>query len=221
MSTKVAIDQATPRIAGVMSTSEEMVTLGTNTVAKVLASANIGNAPGVKAAATAWSVEITALAANNTAKATARAMLDTAIVNELQLVRSFGKNRRALAVAIDLFANGSKDTVQSFGVDVEARQARPAATIPVNLRPMKVKKTNYGSVRWDPTVGAQGYMLQHATNTADATTFVAPIMTTAARYYLGGQTPGATVYFRVAALDTALTGGQTGFTAWVAVMVSG
>jgi hypothetical protein len=110
--------------------------------------------------------------------------------------------------------------VQGLGVDVVERQAKPNATVPANLRPMKGKTPTVASVRWDPTDGAHGYMLQHATNTADPTTYVAPFSLTAARYHLGGQTSGTTVYFRVAALDADLPGSQTGFTAWVAVVVT-
>jgi hypothetical protein len=148
------------------------------------------------------------------------ARTSTAITNEAQLVRSWGKNRRALVSAIDLFADGSKDVVQSLGVDVEERQPKPNATVPANLRPMKGKTPTVASVRWDPTAGAQGYMLQHATNTADPTTYAAPFSLTTVRYHLGGQTSGTTVYFRVAALDDNLPGSQTAFTAWVAVVVT-
>jgi hypothetical protein len=198
-----------------------MVAAGTSTVTTVLASPNIAAATDVKAAANSLGATIAALQGNNTAKSKARADLDAAIVNEVQLVRAFGAGRRALVASIEVFSKGSKDVIKSFGVDVEERKPRPEATVPMGLRPMKVKKPNHASVRWDPTLGAQGYMLQHATNSADASTYAAPFRVTAARYYLGGQTPGATVYFRVAALDTALSGGQTAFSAWVAVMVHG
>jgi hypothetical protein len=186
----------------------------------LLASSNIATAPDVKTAATAWGVALTALQTNNTSKTTARNLLDTALTNEPPLLREAAANKLAVVSAINLFSKGSKDTVQSFGVDVVERQARPQPIVPVNLRPMKVNKTTVASVRWDPTLGAQGYALQHTTNTADTTTYAAPFKTTGARYHLTGQTTGTTVYFRVAALDTALSGGQTAYTAWVAVLVT-
>ena len=217
---KVPVDRATARVGEKMSTPEEMVTQGMAAAGRVMASTNIGSASDVKTTATAWNASLVLLQINNTNKSKARADLDTAISNEPSLVRDCNLNKRQMLAAIDVFSKGSKDMVKSFNVEVEARQTRPEATVPVNVRPMKVNRPTYASVRWNPTIGAQGYMLQHATNTADASTYAAPIRVTQARYHLGGQTAGTTVYFRVAALDTAVPGGQTAFSAWVAVVVT-
>jgi hypothetical protein len=40
------------------------------------------------------------------------------------------------------------------------------------------------------------------------------------KFELAGQTPGATIHFRVLALDPSLPTGQTEYTPWVPVMVS-
>jgi hypothetical protein len=217
---KAIVDRATARVGETKSTPEEMVTQGTAAAGRVLASQNIGSASDVKATATAWNASLILLQTNNTNKAKARADLDLALSNEPSLVRDCNLNKRQMLAAIDVFSKGSKDTVKSFNVEVEARQTRPEATVPANLRAMKVVMPTHARVRWDPTLGAEGYMVQHATNTADPSTYAAPVRTTGARYDLGGQTAGTTVYFRVAALDTALPGGQTAFSAWVAVVIT-
>ena len=217
---KVPVDQATPKIGPPpKDTAEALVTDGLATVTRVLASPNIGSAGGVSAAANAWNADLLALQKNNTNKSNARDLLATAITNEPPLVRAVHAGKRGLVSAIDTFSKGSKDMVQSFTVDVEQRTPRPEATVPVDLRPMKTTKSATARARWAPTPGADGYMLQHATNTADATTYAAPFRVAVAHYDLVGQTPGTTIYFRVAAVDSRLPGGQTAFTAWVGVFV--
>ena len=45
------------------------------------------------------------------------------------------------------------------------------------------------------------------------------IAITQARYHLTGQTPGATIYFRVLACDPDLPNGQSAYSGWVAILV--
>jgi hypothetical protein len=221
MSTKVLIDRATPRIPGKTTTPEDMVDTGTTAIAGILSSPSIGTAPAVSAAATAWQTVNTSLAANNASKATGRSMVEVALANEPPLQRRWLARKQGVENAIAIFADGSKQVAQSFTVMVEQKVAPPEATVPQNLRPMKKQQATYASVRWNPTPGAHGYLMQHATNTSDPTTYSVPLNLTQSKYHLSGQTPGVTVYFRVLALDTRLAGGQTAYTAWVAVVVPG
>jgi len=217
---KVPVDRATPHLTEPTRTPEEMVTAGNEAIPNILASTNIGVATDVKNNATAWATANAALDANNKAKAKARADLAAAEIAEPPLVRRWFARRDATLTSINVFGDGSKQVVQTFNVGVEERSALPLATTPANLRPMKEKKPTLAGVRWNPTVGAHGYLLQHATNPADATTYSAQIALTAARYYLAGQVSGTTVYFRVLACDKDLPNGQSAYTAWVAVVVT-
>jgi hypothetical protein len=216
---KVPVDRATPQITEPMATPEEMVSTGNDTINKIKASSNYANAPEVQNAVTAWQTTVSALDTNNKAKEQARAQLDQAETAEPALVRRYHVRRNGVLTAIAAFADGSKQIVQSFGTAVGERKPAPVATVPANVRPMIRKRLGVASVRWDPTPGASGYLLQHCTNPADATTYAAPISLTQARYHLTGQTPGATVYFRVLACDPSLPNGQSAYTAWLAVLV--
>jgi len=44
--------------------------------------------------------------------------------------------------------------------------------------------------KWKTHKGNHGYILQHCTNTADATTFSAPAYSSKGTFELTGQTPG-------------------------------
>ncbi len=218
MSSNVPVDRARVSIPQ-PSATEAMVIEGVAVVAGVTASPNIAAATAVAAAATDLATVNTALDANNKLKAKAKADLATAEFNEGPLVRRWGTKRRALASSIENFADGSKTVAQSFNLKVEEKSAHIIAGTPTELRPMKVKKPTFAGCRWEPTEGAHGYMLQHATNPADATTYSAPIAVSGARFWLPGQTTGTTVYFRVLACDQGLPNGQSPYTAWVAVLV--
>jgi hypothetical protein len=222
MTTKVAVDHATPQIPEVKETPEEIVATGTAAMAKINASEAISGAPEVQSNVKAWGVAITALAVNNQSKSTARAQLKLAETAEPALVRRCKVRKRLVLGAIQSAGDGAAQGVQSFNVAVEQRQAKPLAVVPLNVRPMKTKTPSYASVRWDVDQGAKAYVLQHCTNPADATTYSPQISVTAARLHIGGQTPGATVYVRVLAVDPrVLPTGQTAFSGWVAVIVPG
>jgi hypothetical protein len=216
---KPKVDHATPQIPETSQSAEKLFEDGTRIVTNVTASSALAGAPDVQTALKALGAANTALGTNNVAKAAGRLQLETAVTAEGPLVRRWGIRKRALVSAIEIAGDGSTELVAAFNVAVEQREPRPDAVVPVNLRPMKVARSTYASVRWDPTDGATGYMLQHATNPADATTYSPQIHVSAAKYRLAG-TPGTTVYFRVLALDASLPLGQTAFTAWVAAIVA-
>jgi hypothetical protein len=214
------VDRATPQIVDTSEMPEQLVITGNEAIGNIKASAGLAGAPAVQVVVTAWATANTNLDANNKAKAAARLALDTALANEGPLVRRWGISKRAVISAIEVVGDGSAEVVQSFNVAVEQRQAHPEASVPANLRAMKVHKTNVASVRWDPSPGATGYMLQHATSPSDATTYAPLIYVKDSKYHYGGQVPGTTIYFRVLALDASLPTGQTTFSAWVGVIVS-
>jgi hypothetical protein len=205
---KVPVDRATPQLDATAN-PVKMVTTGTAAIAKINASPNIP-----------WTAANTALDTNNKNKAAGKAAVALAETSQPILMRRWAVRKDAVMVAIAAYGDGSKDLVQTF-VAVEEREPAPLAGVPVNLRAMKVNKPTIASVRWDPTPGAHGYLLQHATNPADPTTYSAAISTPGARFHLPGQAPATMVYFRVLACDPALPNGQTAYTAWVGVAVMG
>jgi hypothetical protein len=220
MSNKVPVDRATPSIPQ-PEQADEIVVEGEATIAGVKASPHF-NDPGaadVQAKAKGYEDAITALKGNNAAKQQGRVLLNQAETAEPALIRRVGTRRRGLANAIEAFADGSKDVALTFVKKLEAKHAAPDASTPANLRPLKTRKHGDAACRWDRSPGAEGYVVQHCTNTADPSTYSAALHSTEARYHLLGQAAGTTLFFRVAALDKKLPAGQTDWTAWVAVLV--
>jgi hypothetical protein len=69
---------------------------------------------------------------------------------------------------------------------------------------------------WDDSVNRHGFMVQHASDPTNATTYSAFIPCTVGAYTLTGQASAATVYFRVAAVDPSQPTHLTAWSAWVA-----
>jgi len=74
-------------------------------------------------------------------------------------------------------------------------------------------------IAWTPNESGYGYMVQFATDPANAATYSKPAMSKRARFPLPGQTLGAVLHARVLALDPALPLGQTDWSVWVPVTV--
>lgn len=219
MSSRLPVDRAKVELPQ-PATAEQMEEEGNKLIADVTASTALANAPKVKDALADLTATNKDLADNNAAKAKAKKALADAETKEPPLVRRWSVRRRALAVAIEDSADGSKDAVAAFNVKVAEKKAPPEATVPTRLRPMKTQRDSTASVRWDPVDGARRYLLQHCTNPNDPATFSSPSTVDQTRYHLAGQTAGATVYFRVASVDKRLATGQTAFTAWVPVIAT-
>jgi hypothetical protein len=75
------------------------------------------------------------------------------------------------------------------------------------------------SVTWDIAPGRRGYMVQWATNPADATTYATPVAVSKTTFKLAGQTPGAVIHIRVLTIDPKLPSGQSPYTDWVSAIV--
>ena len=202
------------------ATAEKMVVKGNDLLAKVGASPNAADAKKVTEAATEFATANTDLNNNNKAKGKAKTDLQTAETNEGPMMRRWTALAHGLLNAIEVYADGSKEVAQSFNVPLVDKQAKPQATTPEELRPMKERKHHCAGWRWAPTDGAHGYMIQHCTNPSDPATYSEAIASSAARFWLDGQTPGATVYLRVLACDTTLPNGQTAYTTWVAAIAA-
>jgi hypothetical protein len=212
-------DYAIATMSGLTSTPEEMVTTGSAAISGIKGSPSLAGAPDVQTALDLFITKNDSLDANNQKKEDLRQKLAQVEADEVTLVRRWGLRRQGVLHAVTVQCDGSKEKVQAFNLGVVQRNKVPPATVPANLRQGKSPKPTTPVVVWDRVVGRDGYLLQHATSINDPTTYVGPIMCKRARFALPGQTLAATLYFRVLSLDPALPGGQTEYTAWVAVTV--
>jgi hypothetical protein len=213
-------DRATARFTARMETEAEKVSGAQAQITSIKASTNWAAATAVQTATNAWATETTAVDTGAQLIASLEKQLGVARTNQLVNLRRWTLQRQATLNAIDVFCDGSKDTMLTFGVAVAARTAHAPASVPVGLMSRKGKVSRTVAWEWFLTpMNHYGFMVQHATNVADATTYSPPTACSKRSFKLTSQTPGTTISLRVMALDPALPTGQTDWSAWVPIMV--
>jgi hypothetical protein len=206
-----------------MDTSAEKVVGAGVHIAAIMASSSWGlpTAADLQVATKAWATETANITAGETLIAGLEKQLEAARSDQLATLRRWGLRRQGVLNAVNLFCDGSKDTMKTLGVAVAVDAPHVEPGVPVDVKPIKSSKTGVSGVRWYGTpANRSGFQVQHATNTADPATYSAPIACSKRSFYLSGQLPAATIYFRVLAVDPMMPGGQTAWSAWVAAVVS-
>jgi hypothetical protein len=219
MTSSSQTDRATALISDAYDTSEEKIAVGDKHIAAIKACKELPNAPEVETATKLWEAENDALRTNHTEQAKKAAELEQLRVDEAPILRRWNGRRRGVLTAVDTFADGSKDMVKAFGFDNETRAPVPLATVPQELRPKKTRQAGVAAAIWNPTRGAEGYLVQHASDPKDQATYSPEIACKQAKFELHNQPVGTILYFRVLALDPDLPNGKSAFTDWVAVLV--
>jgi hypothetical protein len=146
--------------------------------------------------------------------------IGVARTNQLANLRRWALQRQAVLSAINVFCDGSKDTMLTFGVEVATATIHHPASIPVGITARKGKVSRQVAWQWLLTPkNRYGFMVQHATNVADATTYSQPMSCSKRSFKLLLQTPGTAISLRVMGLDPSLPTGQTDWSPWVPNMV--
>jgi len=214
-------DHAIARFTEKMDTESEKVDGAEAHIAAIKASSSWGAATGVQTATTAWATETTALDTDNTSIAALEKALGVARTNRLASLRRWTLQRQAVLSAINVFCDGSRDTMLTFGVAVAESTPHQPASTPVGLMSRKEAVAHAVGWQWFLTpLNRYGFMVQHATNVADATTYSQPMVCSKRSFKLLQQTPATTISLRVMALDPALPTGQTDWSTWVPSVVA-
>ncbi len=104
--------------------------------------------------------------------------------------------------------------VQGFGIDVRTAKALGPLPAPTNLVLVRGKAVGTVTAKWDKGMGSHGFVVQHATDSANAATYSTPKPWTKTKCIVDGLPSGSTVYFRVAAIDPSASSGTGPFTPW-------
>jgi len=133
--------------------------------------------------------------------ASLRAQLVTAEGDLTLLRRDWAIAYGHLVSTVKVFAGGSADIVTSLGFQVVTRSPSDFLTAPAGLTVKTGKDHGTVTALWKKGLATHGFVLQHATDPANATTYSAPQPSTRSRHTLGGLPSGSNVYVRVAAVD--------------------
>jgi hypothetical protein len=195
------VDRATPVLHQPKKTDHEKVST-TRTMTKVMQSASEWpSAPGVQQAVGVWNQDADALEANGKTVADLRTALRTAEGRQRALRRNWLASTRQVTASVSVFANGLIDRVHAFNFDVQGRTA--PAPLPAPDPPTTEQTREYGEilVSWSKGSAKNGFVIQHASDPKDATTYSPYVPCTKPSFALRGLSPKAQVHFRIAAID--------------------
>jgi len=212
---KAPVDRAVATIKRATSKDVQKVAITRNVAQAMQQSPDWGTATGVQAAVKVWSSAADGIDANVKVIADLRAQLKAAQAKQEGLRRDWAASKRQVISTVTLFCGGSADRVKAFNLDVITRVNPGVLAAPDALAVGPGTAPGEVAVRWAKGLATHGFVVQHATDPANAATVSAPTPSTRPRFTLGGAAPGANVSVRVAAIDPAAATGQSPWSAWV------
>jgi hypothetical protein len=220
MSNTKQVDQATPTITQPTNTDAKKVAVAQALVAQMAKSPLWATSPDVQAAAKAWGTSATNLTTNVAAIAALKTQLKVAEAAQLTLRRSWRVAKKQVLSTVDTACAGSADAVKGFSFDVLEHEMAPPQAAPSGLVGAPGASPGEATIKWSRGSALHGFLVQHATDAANATTYSAVSASTKTRYTLGGLAPsGSAVWVRVAAIDPHAASGQSPWSAWVSATV--
>jgi len=208
-------ERATPTSKVVYTTDAEKVTCADGHISSMKASPSWATATDVQASATAWATVTASLTANDVVITGLREQLTDAVGVQVTLRGKWLAARKHVLSTVGVFCAGSVELIEGLGFEVltHAVQEITALTSIVTTPGSSAGEVD---ASWDETVNRHGFMLQHASDPANAATYSPFIPCTVGSFTLGGQVSAATVYFRVAAIDPSQPTHLTAWSPWVA-----
>jgi hypothetical protein len=172
-------------------------------------------ATDVQTAVTVWSKAADALEASATGIANLRAQLKNAEAAHASLRRDWEASKMQVTTTVTVFCGGSADKVKGFNLDVRSHTRIGPLGAPIDLTVNPGKDLGQVLVAWAKGLARHGFIAQHATDPNTPATFSTPVPCTKPKLLAAGLTPGASVSFRVAAIDPASATGMSPWSAWV------
>ena len=207
-------DHAVPTIRQPKERDADKVALTTQLHQSVMASPDWAQATAVQTALAGLDGEAQKIAAILAQIDGLRGQLATALTQLVGVRRDWGASLKHLLGTIQVYSKGSVDVVKGFGFEVRSASALGPLPAPTNLVLTKGKAIGAVTAKWDKGLGRHGFVVQHATDSANPATFSTPQAWTKSKYTIGGLPSGSTVYFRVAAIDPSSPSGSSPYTPW-------
>jgi len=173
-------------------------------------------AADLQSASTAWTNAANALEANATLMVQLKSQLRSAAAKQRSSRRDWRAARKQVLGAVDVLSAGSADEIKAFGFGVRSRSPNgKPVSVPTEVSSKPGKALGEVFFSWPRGASRYGFVVQTAVDVANPATLSAVIPCTTTKYTAKPGSPGALVYFRVAAIDPSSPTGQTAWCAWV------
>ena len=219
MSAAEPIEHVVPITKGASDTDAEKVTLTQNHTATAEKSPDWTLAIGVQSAFATWNAGATALGTNAALDTSLKAQLSTAETTQKSLRIAWLAQTRAVLIAVALYCAGVAKTMVSLGFGTRTFGRLGPLPAVEGLLTKLGKVPGETIIQWARGDANHGFLVQHATDTTNATTFSTPQPCTKVKIALDGLVSGSIVNVRVCAIDPTQKSGQAPWSAWIAATV--
>jgi len=209
-------DRAIPTIRAPKGRDADKVALTTSLSNSLKASPDWSQATDVQTAFASVDSNATKISAIKAQIALLKDQLDTQLTLLVGVRRDWATSLKHLLGTVEVYSKGSVDVVKGFGLEARSTKALGPLPAPTNLVVSTGKDAGTVKAKWDRGLALHGFVVQHATDPANAATFSAPQTWTKVKYTLGGLPSGSVVHFRVAAVDPSVSSGLGPYSAWAA-----
>jgi hypothetical protein len=214
-SKKPFVDRAAATTHRSTKTDADKVTATRELAQAMPASPDWAASPALQALVKAWSADADAIEAQAKKAGDLRTQLRAIVAQQYATRRDWQVTKAQVMSTATGICGGSADRLKALSLDVVAHARLGALAAPAGLAVNPGKLSGDITAAWKRGVAKHGFLAQHASNPADATTYSTPTACTKAKLALHGMPSGSSISFRVAAIDPASPMGQSPWSAWV------
>jgi hypothetical protein len=180
------------------------------------ASPQWSTATELQGAVTSWNTTADALEANAATITLLRDQLRTAMLTRRSQLQQWGIETTHVVSCVTVLAGGDAEVLHGLGVEAVLPSAHVALAVPGPIVIVPGSISGQAKVTWTSSADHHGYVLQHASDVANAATISNSVVCTKRRFLLTGALAASVVHVRVAAIDPSSPTGQTEWSEWFA-----
>ncbi len=182
------------------------------------ASSHWATASELQSTVASWNQTADTLDANAKQLVLLRDQIAQIVLSQRTLLQTWSVTTQHVLSSVDILAGGDVETLQSFGFPPVVRGSSAPIAVPADIMSVLGRLSGQAFVRWDEGAPERrhGYVVQHASDAANAATYSVPAVSTKRSYVLSGAS-ASVMQFRVAAIDPTSSSGQSAWSSWVAV----
>jgi hypothetical protein len=213
------VDTAVPVIRKPKATDSEKITVTRTIVTAMKGTSQWSSSPALQAAAANWSSLADSLESNAKAIADARKALEGLVAKQRVTRQGWRVATKEVTGNVAAVTQGSADLVHSLGFDVITHAQPAAQPAPIGLVPLAGTAAGEAEVTWQRGTARHGFIVQRATDVANAATYTVPVPCTKVKYTIEGAPSASVVHVRVAAIDPRSSTGAGPWSDWVSCTV--
>ena len=214
------VDRATPVIRKPKATDVQKISVTRGITSTMKSTPQWASSPELQALVQTWNSAADAVESNAKVVTAARNALAALEATQRANRHAWHVATREVTAKVAAVAQGSSDTVHALGFDVFTHVGAVAQDVaPGGLNAQPGTAPGEAIVSWQKGTAKNGFLVQRATDPANAATYSSVIPSTKTKYVAEGEKSSSVVYFRVAAIDPTKASGLSPWSDWVACTV--